>query len=226
MIPASGRLLWPSWPELFKKGPDRRFIAQGTLINKQSIERTISRANLHGPVIAEGVRRIFNFALIDENYIDHGGRYERSSVESHRATLNIVPTGNRRDTVNGILFSTSPDDIDALAKREFGYDVLPTEYRQGDERATAYMFIARRSSAVIGHRVVDDILPNESAVSICLSGAATYGEGFLQDWIDSCYLADGRPLMDDPYCEGLVRRVLDAIACSDGSGTPAGHDPD
>lgn len=221
-FPAPGSLLWPAWPEFFKKGPVRRFIAQGTLINKQSIGETLGRANLHGPVIAEGVRRTFNFALLDQNYVENGGRYERSAEVSHRATLNIVHTRDPHDTVNGILFSTSPGDIDALAEREYGYDLLPVEYRQDDERALAYMFIARKNSSVVGHRVRDDILPNESSLSTCLFGAATYGEDFLRAWIGSCYLADDRPLLGNPYCKSLVRKVLEEIARQDGpSGTSA-----
>lgn len=123
--------------------------------------------------------------MIDENYVEFGGRNEWSPMASHRATLNIVHTWNPVDIVNGILFSTSAGDIEALAKREYGYDLLPVEYRQGGEQATAYMFIARKRSAVVGRRVLDDILPNESSVSICLRGASSYGPDFLHAWIDS-----------------------------------------
>lgn len=58
MVPDDRSLLWPSWPQLIKNGPVHGFIAQGTLINRDSIEQTIGPANLHGPVIAEGVRRV------------------------------------------------------------------------------------------------------------------------------------------------------------------------
>ena len=116
---------------------------------------------------------------MDENYEDHGGRYKRSREDSHCTTLNIVDTGNTQDKVNGILFSISPADIDALGQREYGYDLFPVEYRSADEKASAYLFIARKESQAIGHRVLDTILPNESSLSICLTGAATYGKGFL-----------------------------------------------
>ena len=87
-------LLWPNWVDSLKQEPQSDFIAQGTLINKQSIGQTLGRATLRGPVVAFGVRRIFNFALEDGNYEEHGGRYRRSSDPSHRATLNILETGN------------------------------------------------------------------------------------------------------------------------------------
>lgn len=205
------RLRWPEWPDFIRKSATRRFIAQGTLINKRSIETTIDAANLHGPVLAMGVRRIFNFALTDENYVEQGGRYQRSRDPSHCATLNIVHTDDARDTVNGILFSTSSDDIGALAEREYGYDLLPVEYRRGEDRDRAYMFIARKTSPVIGHRVRDDIFPNESSLSTCLSGAATYGEDFLGDWIASCYLAGGSPLVSHPYYANLVHEIRGSL---------------
>ena len=208
MNPNDENLLWPSWVNFSKRKQHCKFIAQGTLINKHSIGKTIDSARLHGPVIASGVKRIFNFALIDENYEEYGGRYTRSPKDSHCATLNIVPTGNVQDKVNGILFSTSATDIDALAQREYGYDLLPVEYQPSDKKARAYMFIARHESQAIGHRVLDNILPNESSLSICLTGAATYGKVFLDTWIESCYLADGTALMGNLYFQKLVRELL------------------
>ena len=89
----------------------------------------------------------------------------------------------------------------------------------------AYMFIARKNSVVVGHRVRDDILPNESSVSICLRGASSYGQDFVHAWIDSCYLADGTKLMANPYCEKLVRQILHAIGFLDRSGNSAPDGP-
>ena len=200
-------LLWPNWVDYLKGQKRCDFIAQGTLINKHSIGQTIDRASLHGPVIASGVRRIFNFALIDENYEEYGGRYQRSGDATHSATLNILSTNDAQDKVNGILFSALAADIDSLAEREYGYDLLPVEYKTANENAYAYMFIARQGSKVVGHRVLGDILPNESSLSICLKGAATYGPSFLQMWIESCYLGDESPLMEHPYYQDLVLEI-------------------
>jgi hypothetical protein len=200
-------LLWPNWVENLKQERQSDFLAQGTLINKRSIGQTIGRAILRGPAIAFGVRRIFNFALEDENYEEHGGRYSRSTNPSHRATLNILETGNAEDKVNGILFSADAADIDDLAEREYGYDLLPVAYEQSSAQSVAFMFIARQDSKAIGHRVLDDIFPNESSLSICLAGAATYGAAFQKMWIESCLLANKTPLIDDPYYRTLVENM-------------------
>ncbi len=200
-------LLWPYWVDNLKQERESYFIAQGTLINKHSIGQTMGRAILHGPVTAFGVKRIFNFSLEDGNYEEQGGRYTRSADPSRRATLNILETGNVEDKVNGILFSADVADIDDLAEREYGYDLLPVAYEQSSAQSIAFMFIARQDSKAIGHRVLDDIFPNESSLSICLAGAATYGAAFQKMWIESCLLANKTPLIDDPYYRTLIENM-------------------
>ena len=202
--------LWPNWVDFLKQKKDIRFVTYGTLIDKNSIQKTVTLSSHIGPVVAHGVRRVFNFALIDENYGDQGGRYQRSPKRSHSSTLNILHTGNVKDKVNGILLSTFPGELDALAEREYGYDIIPVEYRGSNKNGTAYMFIARKSQE-IGYRVRDDILPNESALTLCLTGASTYGREFLEMWINSCYLADGTALADHPYYKSFIDDFLISI---------------
>ena len=209
-MPEKHSYLWPYWIDFLKQQKDIRIITFGTLINRSSIQETVSSLVSTEPVIALRVKRIFNFALIDENYVDQGGRYERSSRENHISTLNIQYTGDIRDQVNGVLLSFSPGDIDALAEREYGYDVIPVDYEGSNQKGSAYMFIARQSQR-IGHRVRNDILPNESALTICLTGASTYGKEFLEAWINSCSLADGTALADHPYYKNIIDEFLNSI---------------
>ena len=208
-MPEKHSYLWPYWLDFLKQQKDIRIVTFGTLINRNSIQETISSLASTEPVIALRVKRIFNFALIDDNYVDQGGRYERSSRENHISTLNIQYTGDIRDQVNGVLLSVSPGDIDALAEREYGYDIIPVEYEGSNRKGSAYMFIARQSQQ-IGHRVRNDILPNESALTICLTGASTYGKEFLEAWINSCSLADGTALTDHPYYKNIIDEFLDS----------------
>ena len=203
-MPIDNQLLWPNWIEFLKKEKEAKFVAQGTLINKHSISQTLAQAIIHGPVLVPGVVRIFNFMLADGNYVEHGGRYQRSAYAMHCATLNILDTADPKNKLNGVLFTTPISEIDSLAEREFGYDLLPVEYQLEEENDQAYMFIARPNSKYIGDRVRDDILPNESSLEICMQGAATYGPGFLDMWIGSCYLANRTPLIAHPYYRELV----------------------
>ncbi len=68
------------------------------------------------------------------------------------------------------------------------------------------MFIARKTSPEICHRVKDDALPNESALETCLAGANEYGRKFLDTWIRHCHLADGSRLLEHDYYRILIEK--------------------
>ncbi len=101
------------------------------------------------------------------------------------------------------------EGFDALAEREAGYDIIPVVYALIDDSeilSKAYMFIARKTSSEIGHRVKDDALPNESALETCLAGASEYGRGFRDTWIRHCRLADGSRLLEHDYYRILIEK--------------------
>ena len=144
--------IWPNWPEFLRRQGSAAFVGYGTLINKASASRTLDQSGEQRAVNAFGVRRVFNFALEDGNYIDHGGLYRRSMFESHIATLNVRETGNNEDIVNCVLMRVSEDGFDGLAEREAGYDIIPVVYSLIDDPekvSKAYMFSARKTSAEI-----------------------------------------------------------------------------
>lgn len=208
--------IWPNWPEFLRKQGSAAFVGYGTLINKTSASHSLSEAGEREPVNAFGVRRIFNFVLEDKNYVDHGGLYKRSNFENHVATLNVQETGSNEDIVNGVLMQVSNDGLDGLAEREAGYDIIPVVYSviaDAEKVSKAYMFTARQGSPEIGHRVKDDVLPNESSLETCLAGARDYGGEFLNTWVLHCYLADGNRLLDNDYYRILIEKIT-----SQGSG--------
>lgn len=202
---------WPHWPEFLKKQGSVELIVYGTLINKSSASRTLNQSDDRSSVHAFGVRRIFNFVLEEQNYVENGGNYCRSQFQNHKATLNIQETGKKEDIVNGVLMRITGDGFDGLAEREAGYDIVPVVYSLIDNPETvskAYMFIARQSSKEIGYRVRDDVLPNESALETCLAGASDFGRPFVETWIQHCYLADGNRLLENDYYSALIDEKL------------------
>ena len=198
---------WPHWPEFLRQQGSADLIVYGTLINKLSASRTLNQSDDRSSVHAFGVRRIFNFVLEEQNYVENGGNYRRSQFQNHRATLNVQETGNKEDIVNGVLMKVTEDGLDGLAEREAGYDIIPVVYaliENPENLSKAYMFIARQSSPEIGHRVRDDVLPNESALETCLAGANDFGRSFVETWVNHCYLADGSRLLQNDYYSALV----------------------
>jgi hypothetical protein len=204
---------WPHWPVFLKEQGSTEFIVYGTLINKMSASRTLNQSEDRSSVHAFGVRRVFNFVLEEQNYVENGGLYRRSDFENHKATLNVQETGEKQDIVNGVLMKVTEEGFDALAEREAGYDIIPVDYALIDEPekiSNAYMFIARDTSAEIGYRVKDDVLPNESALETCLAGASDFGKSFVDTWVQHCHLADGSRLLDNDYFSALVQKHLSA----------------
>ena len=202
---------WPHWPGFLKEQGSAELVVFGTLINKMSASQTLNQSDERKPVHAFGVRRVFNFVLEDKNYVENGGVYRRSNFQNHKATLNVQETGRKEDIVNGVLMRVTEDGFDGLAEREAGYDIIPVMYSlidDPDKISKAYMFMARETSAEIGHRVRDDVLPNESALEICMAGARDYGGEFLDTWIRHCYLADGSRLLDNDYFSALIEKNL------------------
>lgn len=202
---------WPHWPGFLKNQGSAEFIVYGTLINKVSASQTLSQSDERSSVHAFGVRRVFNFVLEDQNYVENGGLYRRSKFQNHQATLNVQETGSKDDIVNGVLMKVTEEGFDALAEREAGYDIIPVVYALIDDPeriSKAYMFIARQSSVEIGHRVKDDVLPNESALETCLAGAGDFGREFVETWVRHCYLADGSRLLKNDYFSALIERNL------------------
>jgi len=191
----SKEFLWPNWVETIKDQAKKHgsvsFIGYGSLINPESSKRTLGET-YNQVVTAFGVKRIFNFSLGDEDYIENGGRNKKSSDPSHRACLNVVEAEDDNTKLVGVLVNLKLDQIDAFTKREHGYDIIPVDYESSKSSGEAYVLIARGKGVGIGHMVQDDILPNESYLQTCIDGAKTHGDEFLAAWLDSCYLADGK----------------------------------
>ena len=120
----------------------------------------------------------------------------------------VETTRQKNDFVNEILFTVQASEVAAIAEREFGYDLLPVEISDPTVNGEANLFIARKNSEFVGHRVMDNILPNESSLKTCLEGAATYGPEFVRMWIGSCLTADRTALAEHGYCRDIITKVV------------------
>lgn len=180
-------------------------IGYGSLVNSASAARTLG-PGIHPPVIAFGVRRLFNYE-IDER----ASRYGPPSEPAARAALNVVVTGRSTDMVNGVQFDVTPDGVPALRERERGYDLVPVACLPWDRRDAAafvaYVLRCPEEARAGKVRVNPNIEPHYAYYRLCREGAASHGDDFLRFWLATTYLADGTT----PVTEWEQRRPGSAV---------------
>jgi len=163
-------------------------VGYGSLVNEGSAAVTISKG-ARVPVIAFGVRRIFNY----EMSLPHP-RYGNPADPLARAALNVAATGRPEDMTNGIMVDVPIVDIPALRKREPGYDLIPVACIHWSQRElppfVAYVLLAPDEPREGKVHTNSEIEPHRQYYELCREGAVRISEDFLQFWLDSTYLAD------------------------------------
>ena len=168
------------------------FIGYGSILNSESAVQTFPNLphNSFKPVLAFGVRRIFNYEMPFK--ID---RYEPPDNPINRAALNTIHTGRINDIVNGILVRLPLNYIPHFRSREVGYDLVPVIYvdwfKKNGPLKIAYILSCPDEIRKGHNRINNNILPHKNYYNVCKEGANEYGESFLQYWLSTTYLADG-----------------------------------
>lgn len=168
----------------------------GSLLNRESAERTLKPAGAdpYRASIAFGIVRLFDYDMPRE--VKQRSAYDLDDGKPlERGLLNARFTGALTDGANGVLMDVPLDDIEALRKREVGYDLRPVLCLPwGDLSAKpsmAYVLsCAGRSweGQMLSNR---DLLPHAGYYRLCRDGAASISEAFLDYWLDTTFLADG-----------------------------------
>ena len=170
--------------------------AYGSLLNIESAERTLSREALksYKPAVAFGVRRIFNYNVNPESIKK---RYGQPTRPNDTAALNIFSTGDYSDVVNGVVFCVNQEDLEEMIQREVGYDLIPVPVVFWDEfvnhsvRGTRVM-IAYAFRASLDKYMDVAINPIPGYAHVSMEGASQHGSDFLELWIETTYLSDGK----------------------------------
>ncbi len=167
-------------------------VGYGSLVNASSAAVTIRAApgGRARPVAAFGVRRIFNYEM-DANH----SRYVAARDPDARALLNARVTREDSDCLNGVLLEVPITDLPALRKRETDYDleaVFCVDWSRGLSRAfPAWILVCPEEGERGRRRVNNNLTPNHSYYRVCRDGASSFGEEFLEAWLDSSCLGDG-----------------------------------
>ena len=172
--------------------PHIPFMSYGSLLNSQSAAQTLDDDTLHSrqPVIALGVRRIFNYEMSM-----NGGNYGPPTNDLASAALNVCLTGDIKDAVNGVLVEMTLEDIPALRTREIGYDLEPVVCLSWNELkkppSLAFILQAPNEPRAGKKRTNPTLKPHRKYYQVCRDGAEEFGESFLNFWLATTFLADG-----------------------------------
>lgn len=181
-------------------------IVYGSLINVESASLTLARLGPRRPTLMFGAQRLFNYAISVDN-----PRYGAPGDARESAALNVRVTGDIEDHFNGLLMNIALDDIEATRQREVGYDLvsLPSIFMD-DPDALPFMGWALRCPLISanGVRQVDDsLLPHRIYYKVCRDGSASLGDAFLQTWLETTYLADGKTLAREWAAEAFKEEL-------------------
>lgn len=129
---AAHRYPWDGLEAQFRAAGDvLPLVGYGSLLSLDSARRTVPRAVALGTelVVVAGGLRLFNYRMSEPALLrDEGGTPSYSS-----AALNVEETRRPEHLFNGRLYSVPPEEIDALRRREVGYDLCPLPYVPWEE---------------------------------------------------------------------------------------------
>ena len=177
--------------DLIRKNHDSiSLVGYGSLINRASASLT-TRVKERKKVIAFGIRRIFNY-IIPSNTKRYGDIVDKRAC----AALNIKITGRYNDIINALLFEVPVSDIAALRDREKAYDLINVPCLYWDELEAppfpAFILYCPYDSFDGQVKTSPDIVPHLGYYNVCRDGAMELGEEFLDCWLNTTYLADGK----------------------------------
>ncbi|HYH68683.1 MAG TPA: hypothetical protein VD866_28580 [Urbifossiella sp.] len=167
-------------------------IGYGSLMDPGSAARTIRPGAERRAVVAFGARRVFNYAMPYAVLTRLGWATDTSA----RAALNVYPTGNPADVLNGVRIEIPEADIPALRAREQGYDLRPLACLDWDEPAgrpaVGYVLCAPDNPPDGSQRTDDALTPQPDYARLCRDGAAGFGAAFEAFYLATTWLADRR----------------------------------
>lgn len=161
----------------------------GSLIDEKSAARTLSAESMktRRAAIAYGLKRVFDRDVP----ISDSSRWCVPFDSEARGMLNVFPTGDPEDKINGVLIDVVLSDVPQVIEREEGYDLRPVLVRDWNspeaEYKIAYTFHAPQGNGYTSTA----ILPRPGYYELTRDAAAQYGYEFLIFWFQTTYFSDG-----------------------------------
>ncbi len=190
-------ILYP-WKELLNNIDNFYLFGYGSLINEYSYSVDMKKSNGLIPVIGYGVKRILNYDP-DEIVRSRPLYQDPERGEKYFAAFNVEYTANEKDKVNGVLRKIEKSDFASFIARERGYSMVKIKCtsfeKESNETFEAFTLCAPEFFE--NRKLINNqLLPNVPYYKICREGASQISEEFLQMWLETSFLGDGRNVME------------------------------
>lgn len=153
-----------------------RVFGYGSLLNENSLKKTVPNASNIKPVILRGFIRVFNAKC---------GRI-CNCKNTNVAALNIEKS-EINDFINGIVFEMDELHFDELLKREEGYELIEIDIESYEgERFRAVTF--RYPHFEAEYDFLFDSEVQMSYYNLCLDGAKSFGDDFYRDFLETTFI--------------------------------------
>lgn len=183
---------------LAQQGQDHFWlIGYGSLLSHASAARTIDASDKAGrePAIAFGGRRQYSYRF------SQGFLQKRYRTQGDYAALDCKVTHRPEDSFNGILTRVFTKDLEVFREREFAYDLRPVPVFRWFEPdlppLLAYALDCPAESQNPGHPFTSGSDPLAPYHRLCRDGAASVSPEFLDCFLRTTYLGDGRTPISD-----------------------------
>lgn len=172
-----------------------RIFGYGSLINEDSLRKTIPNARNIFPVVVEGFTRIFN----------HASPTRFDTERKIPVSVLNIEKSDHNSKINGICFDVPMDEFENLKKRESNYELESLEvrdYSNPEKKYNAYVFNTK-SSQYYGY--LSNSEEQDKYLSICLEGCKDISEEFLEEFKETTFIGDKtlKELEKTPYLENL-----------------------
>ncbi len=187
------------YPELIdyleKQGKTSILIfSYGSLMDAASASQTLSAESMatRRPALAYGLKRVFDRDVP----IRAGSKWCIPIDPLARGMLNVLPSGESQEYINGVLIDVSVGDIPHVLFREEGYDLIPVIVQEWDSinQATkpsyeiAYTFYAPQNTVFTNAT----IKPRPHYYELTRDAAKQYGVIFSRMWFETTFYGDGK----------------------------------
>ena len=188
---------WDGLEEAMQRERDPPFtvVGYGSLLNSYSARRTLSldQSTLF-PVISFGVKRVYNYKTPPEVLRRYGDLADPLAI----ACLNTQVTYRPQDAINGLTYVLKVEEVEALRRREQGYDLVPVvsiDWHHPREVYVHYVLSAPDALRMGQRWIAPGAKPLLAYDALCKQGALSISEAFLAFFSKTTYLSDGITLI-------------------------------